>query len=86
MTDYTPIHCSDYDQLEALATTRRHVEVVWNEGGEERTERSRITNLYAKDGEEYLELESGTTVRLDRLADVLARPEGEGKGEVHGNP
>ena len=68
MTDYRPINCSYYDELEAIATLKKVVTIVYhNEQGEEVNVATRITNLYTRNKEEFMVLENGTQFRLDRL-------------------
>jgi Rho-binding antiterminator len=68
MTDYQPINCSYYDELEAIATLKKVVTVVYrDEQGEEIDATTRITNLYTRSKEEFMVLENGTQFRLDRL-------------------
>ena len=78
MTDapYAPIDCSFYDRLEHWAIRRTSVEVVWTDEGTERRTTARIADVFARAGADYLRLDDGTEVRLDRLVTVdgLALP------------
>lgn len=68
MTDYRPINCSYYDELEAIATLKKVVSIVYrDEQGEEVSATTRITNLFTRKKEEFMVLENGTEFRLDRL-------------------
>lgn len=70
-TPYTPVTCDYHDVLEALATTRKVVSLIYRmEDGTERTSRSRIVDVYSRDGFDFLTLEDGEIVRLDRLVNV----------------
>lgn len=69
-TAYTPISCSFHDHLEHWAVRRTTVEVVWTQDGEEQRATTRIVDVYAQAGADYLKLEIGTVIRLDRLVSV----------------
>jgi len=65
---YQPIDCALHDELLARATLRRPVELSYlDEANEERTVRGRIVDVFARDRAEYLRLEGGLEVRLDKL-------------------
>lgn len=67
---YEPISCAVHDRLEALAVLGRTVRLVHrtSEGAAERV-RSRILDIYALEGAEYLLLENGQRIRLDRIVE-----------------
>lgn len=68
MSDYHPINCSYYDELEALATLRKVATIIYkNDLGKETTLQTRIIDLYTRNKEEFMVLENGTQFRLDRL-------------------
>ncbi|MEN0005948.1 MAG: hypothetical protein AAF798_17490 [Bacteroidota bacterium] len=68
---YQPISCNFYDELEALATLRQIATINYRLGnGQTATAEGKIVNLYTKDKEEFLELDSGFTLRLDYLISV----------------
>lgn len=68
MTDYHPINCSYYDELEAIATLKKVVTIVYlDEQGEQVDATTRITNLFTRNKEEFMVLENGIQFRLDRL-------------------
>jgi len=70
-SDYQPISCSFYDILEESATLKkRSIIHFYNTNWQEEQIVSRITNLFTKKKEEFMELESGKTIRLDRLISV----------------
>ncbi|GAB4411679.1 MAG: hypothetical protein OHK0039_17040 [Bacteroidia bacterium] len=71
MQAYTPIDCSFYDELEALATRRRTCAIAYEDDqGSEQTIEARIQDLRAEQGIEYLLTDSGLKLRLDRLRSV----------------
>lgn len=69
---YRPIDCDFHDQMESLATTRHRVHVTYkDEGGEIASRDGVIVDIWtAPSKEEFLKLEDGTTIRLDRITDV----------------
>lgn len=74
---YVPIDCSYYDVLESLAVRRRLVQIVFEDaGGLQYEVESRIVDVFTRGEEEFVRLENGLDVRLDRLQSVdgLPRP------------
>lgn len=68
---YQPINCEFHDVLEAVATERRRVPIVYaTQGAASARVAARITDLGAKDGIEYMHLDDGTQVRLDDIVSV----------------
>ncbi|MCC8363802.1 hypothetical protein LK996_12035 [Lysobacter sp. A6] len=68
---YSPINCEFHDVLETRATTRALTSVVFrNEAGEVERRSAVISDVFARNGEEFLVLDSGDTVRLDRLLQI----------------
>ena len=77
--NYTPISCSYYDHLEAIATKRTKSEIVFLplESHAEEKLIGYIADLYAKDKIEYLVLrmdDTKHTIRLDRLKSINGIP------------
>lgn len=74
MTKYTPISCHFYDLLEIWAMRRLTVEIVHRETTDAtattQTIAARIADLYARDGQEFMVLSTGQTLRLDQLIRV----------------
>lgn len=65
---YIPIDCEFHDVLEAAATLRRIVSIDHlDDGGNRRVVDARIADLFARDGAEYMRLDDGSVIRLDRL-------------------
>ncbi len=73
-TPYTPIDCGFHDRLEHWAVRRTPVEVVWVADGAEHRATARIADVYAEHGADYLRLDDGTVIRLDRLVAVGGVP------------
>ena len=67
MPDYKPFDCSLHDELESAATLRRTVSIVYETSEESLEVKDRIVDVFSKDGEEFIRLASGLTIRLDRI-------------------
>ena len=68
---YSPISCEFHDLLETRATTHAVTSVVFrNEAGDIERRSAVLNDVFARNGEEFLVLDSGDTVRLDRLLEV----------------
>lgn len=77
--DYTPIACGLHDELQLLVLRGRPVRlVVRDDTGATRAVEARATDVLARAGAEWLVLEDGTCLRLDRLVEVDGRPFAEG--------
>ncbi|OON71171.1 hypothetical protein [Hymenobacter sp. CRA2] len=72
MSDYRPISCSFYDELEARATTRQPCTLRFRDAPEAPigTREGVIEDLYIRDKVEYLRLTDGFELRLDKLVGV----------------
>lgn len=71
MSTYVPINCSYYDELEAAATQRRIVSIIYrNDEGVQLELQTRIKDLYTSNKEEFMVLEQGADIRLDRIVSV----------------
>ncbi|HET6569615.1 MAG TPA: hypothetical protein VFG50_16740 [Rhodothermales bacterium] len=68
---YEPIDCNFYDELTLRATYRRVSEVRYrDEAGVERVVRAVIEDVFTRGPEEFLKLEGGLEIRLDRILSV----------------
>ena len=67
---YVPVACAVHDRLESWAVRQTPVEVVWRDGDGERRAQTRIADVFARDGADWVALEAGPTVRADRLVSV----------------
>lgn len=68
---YTPINCDFYDRLEAAATLRKVVSIQYYAQADlSATVDGKIVDLYIKDGAEWLKLQNGQEIRLDKLIAV----------------
>ena len=71
MEEYIPINCNFYDELEALATMKKTCQIIFrHENGGISTIRGVIFDLYTRNKIEYLTLDSGLEIRLDKLMEV----------------
>ncbi|MDZ7778537.1 MAG: hypothetical protein U5R14_01190 [Gemmatimonadota bacterium] len=67
-TGYRPIDCSVHDRLEAFAVSRTDCRVTYTDPAtEERTITGRIVDVFTRDGAEFLRMDEGSEIRLDRL-------------------
>lgn len=68
---YTPIDCSLHDRLEAAATLRRPVTIVYRDAhnGIVNVE-DRIVDILVRDGVELLKIANGSEIRLDDVDSV----------------
>ncbi|MGO4220792.1 hypothetical protein AB4Y64_02850 [Lysobacter sp. TAF61] len=70
-TPYQPISCEFHDRLEDLATMRKRTRIQFrDEDGAQQDRDAVITDVFAHDGEEYVTINTGESVRLDRLLEV----------------
>lgn len=70
-TNYQPIDCNFYDNFEAAIVTRRTIELVYLDPfGAEVTSAIKLKDLKTKLTEEFVQLESGEWLRLDRIVSV----------------
>ena len=69
-SDYTPLSCDRHDELEALAVRREAVRIRFRDAEGEREAAGIIADIWAEGGAEYLRLDGGPVVRLDRLTKV----------------
>ena len=70
---YEPIDCGLHDRLEAWCVTRQRCRIrVANERGHEREVEARIEDVFAEGGEEFMLLDDGERIRLDRIVTIHA--------------
>jgi len=68
MSDYQPVDCGLHDRLEELATLRQPARIEFrDERGEMRESRGTIQDVFASDGEEFVRIDGGEEIRLDRI-------------------
>jgi Rho-binding antiterminator len=71
MSDYQPVNCEFHDVIEACATLRKPVTIlIQNTDGTHRTIHTIISDVFARDGVEYLKTQCGALIRLDDLLTV----------------
>ena len=71
---YKPIDCTLHDHLESAATLGTVVVIVYDQGGQRIEVEDRLTDVYTKDKEEFLETAGGLRIRLDMLVSVDGVP------------
>ena len=68
---YKTISCSFYDLLLEKATLKENVKLVYNTKGENETStHAVIIDVYTKDKEEFLKLDSELIIRLDFVLSI----------------
>ena len=68
---YQPINCDYYDELVLLAMRKKEVEIVYQAGEQKITSlRGVIRDIFTKNKEEFVVLETGLHIRLDYLISV----------------
>ena len=71
MKDYKPINCSFYDELEAAATLKKYIRIQYLSTLQEMlTIDAVIKDLFIKEGAEYMQLNTGEEIRLDRIVSI----------------
>jgi Rho-binding antiterminator len=71
MSDYQPISCEYHDALESWSVLKSVCEIEYRtQDGSSATIKSRIVDIYARQGEEFLVVETGEAIRLDHLVAV----------------
>lgn len=71
MQPYVPIDCHFHDRLEELAVTKAECTIeFWDADGVACSLNTRVEDVFARNGEEFIDLASGHRVRLDRLIRV----------------
>ncbi len=68
---YSPISCDFHDILEATATRKSTARIAFVDGdGSIRHQDARISDLVTRADGEYMELDTGESVRFDRIVSV----------------
>jgi hypothetical protein len=69
---YQPVSCDFTDQLEDISVRKQLVDVAhWDTAGKLVRSNGRIVDIFTSaEKAEYLKLDDGTTVRLDRIFEV----------------
>ena len=71
MSDYTPVSCDIHSELELFAMRRTRIKFVLTDG-DERIE-GIISDFKVEGGGEYLVLDNGESIRLDRIKTFTPR-------------
>ncbi len=71
MDEYILVSCDFHDQLEAWATLRQTCQIIYRDSAHALIEvQGRIVDVYAADKADFLKLDSGTIIRLDKIVSV----------------
>lgn len=70
-TTYQPIDCNIYDELVLLIMRKQNIKLEFKNTNDSSTEvETKLTNIYTKEGEEFITLESGQDIRLDKILKI----------------
>jgi len=76
---YRPIACAIHDQLEAIAMLRHPYRIGYRDAsGEAQVAEGRIHDIRVRGGAEFLVLQDGMEIRLDRILTLDGEPFGAG--------
>jgi Rho-binding antiterminator len=74
MEEYKPVNCDFYDELEALATLKKKSDIIFMaDNGGKSIIHGRISDLYTRDHVEYMCLDNGLEIRLDRIIQIAGK-------------
>ena len=72
---YTPISCAFYDRLEILAMRKTPTTIRYRDDEDhEQQIAAVVVDVYSKHKQEWVKLDDGTTIRLDRLISADGHP------------
>lgn len=75
MDAYKPVSCSFQDELEAIATLRQDCQITYRtEAGDVAIASGRIVDIYAANHADYMKMDDGLVVRLDRIVSLNDKP------------
>lgn len=78
---YHPIDCNLYDYLEEAATQKRTVEIIYSLKSDQISSISGVViDLYSKNKAEYLKLDNGLEIRLDKIDSFNGKDFRKGNG------
>lgn len=69
-TDYKPVDCSLHDTYEHHITLKTRLSISYLINDIEHTVQSRIKEIYTREGEEFMVINEGDTVRLDKVLSI----------------
>ena len=71
MSDYQPIDCDYYDEIESWSIAKAVCDIEYTDAvGQAAFVTSRIADVFARDGAEFLRIDTGELIRLDRLLSI----------------
>jgi Rho-binding antiterminator len=74
MKKYIPVSCALYDEFENAAVKKQECEIVYLEEDQEKSVKTRISTFKSFERQEFMILEDGTNVRLDRVVSFNGSP------------
>ncbi len=75
MNSYRLVACSFHDELEALATLQQSCQILYRDSdGDKQAVTTKIIDVYAAKGADFVTLQEGTVIRLDHLISINEKP------------
>jgi Rho-binding antiterminator len=69
--EYVLVSCDFQDHLEAWSTLRQNCQIIYRDADNKQIEvQGRIVDIYAADKADFLKLDDGTVIRLDKIVSV----------------
>lgn len=68
--NYKPISCNFHDELEAICVLKKKCEIIYSDGEAEKSITGLIKDIITKKDGEFIEMDGGETIRLDKLISV----------------
>jgi Rho-binding antiterminator len=71
MDEYVLVSCDFHDHLEEWSTLRQTCQITYRDANNHLIEvQGRIVDIYAADKADFLKLDDGTVIRLDKIVSV----------------
>ena len=71
MDEYILVSCDFHDHLEEWSTLRQNCQITYQDVDNNQIEvQGRIVDIYAADKADFLKLDNGTVIRLDKIVSV----------------
>lgn len=81
LTDYIPINCNSYDILLDKATLKKRCEILYStQEGNRLQKEAIIVDVFTKNKEEFLVLNDGIIIRLDKIITIDNEQINKGNG------
>ena len=74
MKRYIPISCNLYDEFESAAVKKAECDITYLDNDKEKTVKTKIINFKSFEREEFMIIENGKNIRLDRVVAFNGKP------------